>query len=521
MTSLPASPVAIAQPSSDARALDRALVHGIAWTGAAKWASQLLVWASTLIVARLLTPEDYGLVGMASIYLGLITLVSEFGLGTTVITLRDLRDEQVAQLNGLSVLVGLGSSAVGCVAAVPLGRFFHAPQLAAVVMAMSVGFVIIAFKTVPFALLQRDMRFGALAVIETGRALLLAVLMIAFALLGLRYWTLVIGGVVSAALSTGATLGLRRHAFAWPRRQSLKHAMTFSGQVLIGRLSWYWYSNADFLVAGRLLGKAALGLYEVGWNLANVPIDKITSLVGEVTPAVFSAVQTDHAALRRYVLRVTEGLALVTVPASLGMALVAPDFVLLTLGPNWQGAIVPLQLLALSTGFRAVTPLLPQVLYAVGQSRTCMIYGVLCSVVLPTGFYLLAKRWGLVGLGLVWVFVFPVLVLPAYRRVLETIELSAREYVGALWPAASASLLMGATVLAVKLAVGAHVSRTVSFSAQVVAGVLVYSLMCLALHGARLASFARFLRAMRTPPAGAVTASEASHPPERAGPCGG
>jgi O-antigen/teichoic acid export membrane protein len=482
------------------------LLHGIAWTGVAKWTGQLLAWASALIVARLLTPEDYGLVGMASLYLGLITLVSEFGLGATVIQLRDLRDEQIAQLNGLALLVGLASFGVGCAAALPLGRFFHAPQLPAVVMAMSAVFVITAFKTVPFALLQRDMRFGALAAIETGRALLLAVLMIAFALLGWRYWTLVIGGVVSSVLSTGATLVLRHLPFAWPRRQSLADAMTFSGQVLIGRLSWYWYSNADFLMAGRVLGKAALGLYQVGWNLANVPIDKITSLVGEVTPSVFSAVQKDHAALRRYLLSVTEALALLTFPASLGMALVAPDFVLLALGRNWEGAIVPLQLLALSTGFRAVTPLLPQVLYAVGQSRVVMVYGVLCSVVLPTGFYLLATRWGAVGLALVWVFVFPLLVLPAYQRVLEMIDLSTGEYLRALWPAASASLLMGAAVLAVKFAVAERVSQAVSFTAQVVAGVVMYSLLCFALHRARLASFARFVRAMRAPPAGTVPA---------------
>src|SRR2546427_10393244 len=194
------------EPVADARELDRSLVHSIAWTSGAKWAGQLLAWASTLIVARLLAPEDYGLVGMASIYLGLITLVSEFGLGSTVITLRDLSEEQVAQLNGLSVVFGVGSFAVSCAAGIPLGRFFHAPHLPAVVVAMSAAFVITAFKTVPFSLLQRDMRFRALALLDAGRAVLLAVSMIAFALLGLRYWTLVIGGLLSSVLSTGATL---------------------------------------------------------------------------------------------------------------------------------------------------------------------------------------------------------------------------------------------------------------------------------------------------------------------------
>jgi len=495
--------------AADVRTLDRSLVQGIAWTSGAKWAGQLLGWASTLIVARLLTPADYGLVGMASIYLGLITLVSEFGLGSTVITLRDLSDDQVAQLNGLSVLFGVASFAASCAAAVPLGRFFHAPQLPAVVVLMSSAFVVTAFKTVPFSLLQRDLRFRALAIVETGRVIVLAVAMIGFALLGLRYWTLAIGGLLSSGLSTAAVLALRRHRFAWPRRQSLTHAMTFSGHILVGRLSWYWYSNADFLIAGRILGQAALGLYEFGWNLANIPIEKITSLVGQVTPAVFAAVQQDHAALRRYLLRITEGLALITFPASLGMALVAPDFVHLALGAKWDGAIAPLQLLALSTGFRAVTPLLSQVLNVVGESRLTMQYGVLCAVVLPGGFYLLGQRWGTVGLALVWVVVFPVLVLPAYRRVLQTIELSSREYLRTLWPAASASLVMAAAVLVVQLTAGEHMSRALSFSAQVVAGAIVYAVVCVAMYRERMAAFFRLLRGLRAPPqpAGLATGS--------------
>ena len=283
--------------------------------------------------------------------------------------------------------------------------------------------------------------------------------------------------------------------------------MTFSSDILVGRLAWYAYSNADFLVAGRILGRAALGLYELGWMLANIPIDRITALVTQVTPSVFSAVQRDHAALRRYLLGISEGLALITFPASLGIALVAPDLVLLTLGDKWHGAIAPLQLLALSTAFRAVTPLLPQVLNAVGETRLAMRYGVVCALVLPPGFYFLGKQWGTVGIALVWVCVFPILVLPAYRRVLETIELPIREYLRALWPAASASLLMAAAVLAVKLTAGAHMSRGVSFGAQVVAGAVVYTLTCLTLHGERVASFLRALRAMRAPPRPAGEAS--------------
>src|SRR5271166_2395619 len=100
--------------------LDRHLVRGLAWTGGVKWGSQVVTWASTLIVARLLRPEDYGIVGMAAVYLGLITLISEFGVGTAVVTLRELTADQTAQLNSLSLMLGLGGFLVSCAVAFPL-----------------------------------------------------------------------------------------------------------------------------------------------------------------------------------------------------------------------------------------------------------------------------------------------------------------------------------------------------------------------------------------------------------------
>src|SRR5206468_10916030 len=92
--------------------LDGTLVRGLAWTAGMKWGAQVFSWVSTLIVARLLNPDDYGVVGMATVYLGFANLISEFGVGTTIITLRDLPEEDVAQLNGFAVLLGVAGFAL-------------------------------------------------------------------------------------------------------------------------------------------------------------------------------------------------------------------------------------------------------------------------------------------------------------------------------------------------------------------------------------------------------------------------
>jgi O-antigen/teichoic acid export membrane protein len=492
LSEAPGSPTHI-----EARALDRRLVRGVAWTAAAKWASQALTWMSWLIVARLLTPEDYGLVGMAAVYLGLITLLSEFGVGTAVLAIRELSVEQISQLNGLAVFLGLASWLLSCIVAVPLGRFFHAPQLPLVVVALSTTFVISSFKTVPLALLQRDLRFKALALIDMSQALVLAVSMIALAAAGLRYWTLVCGAVLGALISTAAVWRLRHTRFVWPRPQSLKHAIRLSSNVVIARLSWYVSANADFLVAGRILGKAALGFYNVGWTLASVPVDKVTSLIGQVTPAFFSAVQSDLPALRRYLLRITEGIALVTFPASAGLALVARDFVLVVLGPKWEAAIGPLRILAAYAAFRSITPLLHQVLVIIRDAEFVMWNNLAAAVVMPTSFYFGGQRWGTVGLAMAWVLMDPLYVFPSYWRVFSKLELSPKAYVAAIWPALSGTALMTAVVLAVGASSGSAWTAAPRLAAQIGAGALSYGLACLVLHRERLRAFRELVGAAR------------------------
>lgn len=480
--------------SSASVSLDRSLVQGIAWTSAAKWSGQVLSWASTLIVARLLSPEDYGLVGMASIYLALITMLSEFGLGTTVTAMQDLTETELAQLGGFAIIFGIASFLLSCAVAIPLGIFFHSPEMPAVVIVMSFAFIITAFRILPAALLQRELQFRNLAFIDAARSIVLAFVMIAFAWFGFRYWTLVIGGIVSSLIATVQTVMLRRHRIAWPRVAALRHAMRYSWHVLASRLSWYAYSNADFLVAGRLLGKAALGVYDFAWTLANVPVDKVTALVGQVTFPIFAAVKDDRAELSRYLLRITEGVALLTFPAAAGMTLVANDFVLAFLGTKWEGAIIPLRLLSVFVGFRSITPLLPPVLLVLGESSFAMWNSIISAVVMPTAFYLMGTRWGTTGLALAWVIVYPFLAAMLYWRVFTRLRLPLYQYLRALWPAASSTIVLCAVVFGVKGATPAGLSHGAAFGIQAAAGAAAFGLAVLLLHRARLVEFVQIVR---------------------------
>ncbi|HEX8694379.1 MAG TPA: lipopolysaccharide biosynthesis protein [Longimicrobium sp.] len=476
--------------------LDLSLVRGIAWTGGVKWASQLLTWASTLVVARILTPEDYGIVGMATVFVGLVTMVSEFGLGAAVVVLRGLDPGQVRQINALSVLLGVASAALVCAAAVPLSRFTGTPELVGVLLVMSLGFVVAGFRTVPDAVLQKELAFRTLALMEGVGAIVMALVTVLLALAGAGYWTLVGGTLFGGLLSAGMAVARRPHGFARPRLSAVRQAVTFSGQLLVARLSWYLYSNADFMVVGKALGERALGAYTLAWSLASIPIGKVSATILRVTSAFFAAVQDDRAALRRYLLTITEGVALVTFPMTLGLALVADDLVLLALGEKWRGAILPLRLLALYASIRSVTPLLPQVLTAVGDVRFTMRNNVTAALLLPLAF-VLGTRWGTTGVAAAWMLAHPLVLAPLFARVFRRLELSPAAYLRALGPAASGCALLGACVWAAARLAPAAWPLWALFAAQVAAGAAGYALAVLALHRDRLRAFRGALREAR------------------------
>lgn len=470
------------------------LLGGLAWTAAGRWSAQIVSWVSTIIVIRLLSPSDFGIIGMAAVYLGLISMLSEFGIGSTVVYVRGLSSDQLAQINTVSVLFGIAAFGASCAVAPGLAWFFRTPQLVWVVVVMGTGFAISAFQTVPGGLLRKEKAFKLLAYVDGCKALTQSLSTVLFAFLGLRYWSLVAGGLLASLVAVLLTLWWRRESFAWPRLESIKRALVFSRDVIISRISWYTYSNADFVVAGRVLGRVPLGAYTVAWSLSSTAIEKVTDLISHVTPSFFSEAQTDPPTLRRYLRNLTQGISLFTFPATLGLALVAREFVPLVLGTKWMAATVPLQLLAIYGFMRSITTVLGPILTAI-DVRWASHYSLLFVVVFPTAFYI-GSHWGTVGIAAGWVCLYPLMYIPIYRHIFPRIEMGVSEYVRALWPALSGSLAMVVVVVLLKLAFPADLGIAVRLGAEILAGAIAYILVLTTLHRERFRALLHTVRSM-------------------------
>jgi PST family polysaccharide transporter len=489
-----------APEAPDPRRLDRSLLHGIAWTGAVKWFTQALSWVSMLVVARLLKPSDFGLVGAASVFVGLVNLVSELGLSAAIVQRRDLSRETIAQLGGLSILFGVLLTALSCIFAVPIAGFFRQQAISGIVAAMSFSFITGGVQVLPRALLQRDLKFRHLATADGVRALVATVATITLAATGFTYWSLVLSNLLSSVVASIALVLWRPHPIAWPREFArIRSAMTMGWQIVVSRLAWYGYSNADFTVVGRVMGPTQLGHYSVGWTIASIPVERISALVGRVLPGLLSAVQDDLAALRRYVLLITEGLAFLTFPASIGIALVADDLVAVALGPKWAEASLPLRLLCFYAGFRSICTIFSFVLVALNRARISMYFSLLALAVLPPMF-LLGTRWGAAGVAAAWIVGYPLVMIPVFRTVFHTMQLRPSEYLRVLWPSLRGTGLMAIAVLLLQSVTGGW-AVPLRLALQVAAGAAVYIVTTVLPERARLKRILDLVRRRGTGPA--------------------
>lgn len=478
----PGSPPRLAR---DQKALDKAIVGGMAWTAAAKWSGQVVQWGTTLVVARLLTPADYGLVGMAALLLGLITLFSEFGLGTAVVTFHDLDAHQRAELHTVAVLLGVLGFLISCGLAVPMGLFFRAPKLPLVVVVTATGFLVVAYRTVPYAMLEKEMRFRLLAALDGVQVVAQAIGTLVLAVFGFGYWALVIGGLAGKTVSAFLPFVYEPVGFSLPRWKSIERELRFSWHVIGGRLCYYGYDSADMVIIGRILGQVPLGAYSLGYTLAHAPAEKLAMVTNRVALSLFAAVRTDLVALRRYLRNLTQGISLLIFPAGVGTVMVAPEFVHLVLGKKWEGAIVPLQLLSLYASFRAIRTLLSPLLNALGEPRLVMKNNLVMLLVLPGCFYI-GSHWGTTGVAACWVLIYPVLTLPMFRDAFRKANMNTGEYLQGLWPAISGLIPMVVVVAFLKWRLPQSLPLYVRFAALAVAGAVAYFVTLFALHRDRL-----------------------------------
>ncbi len=302
---------------------------------------------SLMILARLLSPADFGLVGMVMAFTGALTLFRDFGLSAAAVQRANVTEEQLSTLFWINLFVGVALGLLAIVCAPAIAHFYHEPRLVAVTAVLALAFFFNAAGVQHSAMLQREMRFTALAVINTVALAIGTAIAIWGAKAGYGYWALVVMTVATPFVST---IGFWLTTWWVPglpqRRAGIRSMMHFGGTVTLNGLVVYIATNFEKVLLGRFWGVDVLGMYGRAYQLINIPTDNLNFAAGEVAFSALSRLQHDPTRLRSYFLKGYSVVVAMTVPITIACALFADDIIRVFLGPKWGGAVPIFRLLS-------------------------------------------------------------------------------------------------------------------------------------------------------------------------------
>lgn len=383
------------------------------------------------VMARLLHPEDFGLVAMVMAVTGIYDLFTTAGLSLATVQRPTITQDQISNLFWVNLLVGAILCLLCVLTAPALVAFYHEPRLLWVTVAMGGGFLFNALGVQHSAVLQRQLRYVDLTMIELASLVVSYALGIGLAVYGFGYWALIAATIAAPAISSILMWIFGAWVPCLPRRQAdIRSMLTFGGTITLNNLIVYIAYNADKLLIGRFLGPTAVGVYNTAYQLVNVPTRNLTAAIGGVAFSALSRLQDEPARLKSYFLKGVTLLISMTAPVTIFSALFADDIVLAILGPKWPDA---------ATIFRLLTPTIlvfsminptGWLLQSIGlQNRSLAIALVIAPLAIAS--YLIGLPYGAQGVAFCFSAAMTLWLVPHVVWCLRDTTISPREFFGA------------------------------------------------------------------------------------------
>jgi O-antigen/teichoic acid export membrane protein len=410
----------------------------------AQAANFLLRFGSLIVLARLLEPKDFGLVGMVTAFTGVLSLFRDFGLSAAAVQRRTVTNEQMSTLFWINILVGGLLAIVSAAIAPAVAAFYHEPRLMAVTAVLAAGFLFNAAGVQQSVVLQRQMRYTALAVINTISLIVATAIGIGGAKAGYGYWALVamtvatpLIGTIGFWVATGWIPGMPHRGVGIRSMMRFGGALTFTGLIV------YIASNFEKVLLGRFWGVDAIGIYGRAYQLINIPTDNLNSAVGEVAFSALSRLQDDPVRRKSYFLKGYSAIVAMTLPITAAFALFADDIILALLGPKWKDAGILLRLLAPTIFVFAVANPLGWLLTAMGLVRRSLKMALVIAPLMIAG-YVVALPYGPRGVAFAYSTLMLLWVVPVIAWSIHGTGIFFKDIVLALrWPMASSIVAGG------------------------------------------------------------------------------
>ena len=371
----------------------------VRWSAVSKYTALGLQLVISLVLARLLAPEYFGLLGMATVITGFVGVFKNFGFSSAIIQRQRLTCELLSTLFWVNLAVCLMAAGIVAGVAPLVSLLYGDPRVTPIVVVLSLNFALAGLTMIPLAMLTRQMTFNKLAVREIAGVAISGITALALALMGWGVWALVAGSLANS-LSQVILLNL---LFPFrPRltfdRQGLKECLGFGLNLTGFNIFNYFTRNADNFIIGRFLGAGQLGFYAFAYGIYRKPQDAVTSIITGVLFPKLSRMQGGDSEIKRVFLRAVSAIAFVTFPMMFGFAAVAEPFVDLILGAKWLPAVVVLRILAPLGAVQSVFSSFGTLYLAKDRTDWMLRLGIASGTMHTFGFAI-GARWDIFGVA--------------------------------------------------------------------------------------------------------------------------
>lgn len=398
---------------------------------------------STLVLARLLTPDDYGLVAMVTAVTGFVALFKDLGLSMATVQRKDITHAQVSNLFWINVGVSLILGVVLCGISPLISWFYHEPRLIPITLVLSLAFIFSGLSVQHNALLRRQMRFSILAIVDIISLFSGIVGAILLAWVGCEYWALVAMPIltsISYVIMVWLFCNWRPGGFT--RGVGLRSMLAFGGHLTGFSVINYFSRNLDQILIGRYWGAQSLGFYSKAYHIMLLPVSQIRGPLETVSIPALSHLQDDPNRYRRYYLKLVKLMAFLSMPLMVILFVFAEEIIALLLGPNWSGCVRIFQILSFVSFIQPISTTRGLVLVSLGKSKKYLRWG-LANAILTTLSFVVGLPWGAEGVALGYAIANYICLVPSLWYCFKGSPISTRDFLSsAFWPAIT-SILMG------------------------------------------------------------------------------
>ncbi|MFM9829581.1 MAG: lipopolysaccharide biosynthesis protein [Sphingomonas sp.] len=409
----------------------------VIWRSGSQIIAQMVQWAATFLVIRILAPADYGLFAMAQVILVLLNMLNGYGLASGLIQQKDITQHEIRQLFGMLILVNAALATAQLLLAPLAAIYYRQPMVADMLRVQALLYLTTPFIALPYALLSRAMDFSKQAKVNILASIASASTALGGALAGFGVWTLVFAPLVLFAVrAVGMTIAAK--SLMWPSFdfRGAGHLARYGSVMAAGQLFWFIESQADIFIAGRSFDPHMLGIYTTALFLTQIFVAKIVPPLNEVAFSAYAKLQHDDDAVARAFARSVRFIMVAAMPFYLGLAATAEPLVLTMLGDKWGEAVPAVRLLSLAMPLMTLQVLFSPACDARGRPGVSARNGATGAAILIVA-YLVGVQWGITGLCVSWLIAYPLYLTISLWRSLPVIGLSAR----ALFDAISSSVL--------------------------------------------------------------------------------